>query len=70
MITVTKRARAATWMAMPMKRERATRVAGNKKGDGNGNKEGNGDRRQQHGHGYGKDDGGDGPWFVCVFLCV
>ncbi len=22
------------------------------------------------GNGYGKDDGGDGPWFVCVFWCV
>ncbi len=53
MITVRKRARerarVATWMAMPMKRERATRVAGNKKGDGNGNKKGDGNRRQQHG---------------------
>jgi hypothetical protein len=42
MITVTKRAtkrvrervRAATWMVTPTKRERATRVAGNKEGDG------------------------------------
>jgi hypothetical protein len=49
MITATKRvrervrerARAATWMAALTKRERATRVVGNK--------ECNGNRRQQHG---------------------
>jgi hypothetical protein len=74
MITETKRARerarAETWMATPTKRERATRVVGNKKGDGNGNKEGNGNQRQHTGNGYGKDDGGNGPWFVCVFLFV
>ncbi len=57
MITATKRARerarAATWMAMPTKREKAraargmvtvTRVAGDKKSDGNGDKEGNGNQ--------------------------
>ncbi len=62
MITAIKRARersrAAIWMAMPTKRERAraargmvmaTRVAGDKKGNGDGNKEGDGDQRQQHG---------------------
>ncbi len=36
-----ERARAATWMAMPTKRERANRVAGDKEGDG--------DQRRQHG---------------------
>jgi hypothetical protein len=49
MITVTKRARervnerarVATWMATPTKRERAIRVVGDK--------EGNGNQRQQHG---------------------
>ncbi len=59
MITAMKRARerarAATWIAMPTKRERgraargmvtATRVAGDKKGDGNGNKEGNGNQQR------------------------
>jgi hypothetical protein len=53
MITATKRvrerARAATWMATPTKRERATRVAGNEKGNGDGDKEGNGNQRRQHG---------------------
>ncbi len=53
-----KRARAARWMATPTKRARArtarrmvmaTRVAGDKKGNGDGNKEGNGNQRQQHG---------------------
>ncbi len=52
MITATKRARervkAATWMATLTKRERATRVAGDKKGEGDGNKEGNSDQQQQH----------------------
>jgi hypothetical protein len=53
MITATKRARerarAATWMAMPTKRERVTRVVGGKKGDGDGDKEGDGNRQRQHG---------------------
>jgi hypothetical protein len=53
MITATKRvrkrARAATRMMTPMKRERVTRVAVDEKGDGNGNEEGDGDQRRQHG---------------------
>jgi hypothetical protein len=52
MIMATKRARerarVVSWMAMPTKRERATRVAGDKKGDGDGDKEGDGNRRRQH----------------------
>jgi hypothetical protein len=53
-----ERARAARWMATAMKRARAragrdlamaTRVAGDKKGNGDGDKDGNGNRRGQHG---------------------
>ncbi len=40
---------------------------GNGDGDGNDAKEGYGCSRYDWRAG---DDGGNGPWFVCVFLCV
>jgi hypothetical protein len=62
-ITATKRARAraraARWMAMAGKRARAT-VA---RGMAMATSRVAGDERQGG-------DGGNGPWFVCVFLCV
>jgi hypothetical protein len=70
MITVRKRAtkrarervRAATWMVMPIRGKGqlgwwATKRAMATNGDNTGN-------------GYDKDDGGNGPWFVCLFWCV
>jgi hypothetical protein len=67
------RVRAARWITTGIKRARvtaargmavATRMAGNKEGNGNGNKEGNGNRRQHHGQwpwqrGWRVFDGGD-----------
>ncbi len=63
-ITATKKARvrarlkAARWMAMATKMARATLARGMAMATRVA-----GDKREG-------DDGGNGPWFVCVFLCV
>ncbi len=53
------RARAERWMATATKRARAT--AAREMATGTSRVAGN---KREGG------DGGDGPWFVCVFLCV
>jgi hypothetical protein len=63
MITATKRARAraraARWMATATKRARAVAA----RGMAMATSRVAGDEREG-------EAGGDGPWFVCVFLCV
>jgi hypothetical protein len=48
----------------------ATRVAGNNRAMAMATKRTIATNGNNMGNGYGKDDGGNGPWFVCVFWCV